>query len=420
MREAAPRVGVIGLGYVGLPTAAVIAARGIPVVGVDVDARRVRAINAGAPPTVEPDLQALVRGVVAGGMLRAVPKPVAADAFLIAVPTPYVRGHGPSLDALYAAADSLAPFLRPGSLVILESTSPVGTTENLCARLAGQRADLSFPHTGGARSDVRVAYSSERATPGRMIAELTGNDRVIGGVSETCAVAAAELYRRFVRGRCHLTTARTAELVKLSENAFRDVNIAFANELALVCETVGVDQWELIRLANHHPRVDILRPGPGVGGHCIAVDPHFLVHAARERTSLIQAARRVNDGMPRHVAGQVAAACRGLTRPTLACLGLAYKADVGDLRNSPAMAVIEHVLAAVAGRTLVVEPHLDVLPPALAADGRIALVSLEAALAAADVVLLLTDHAPFRRIDAQRLAGKTIIDTRGSLRARRE
>ena len=413
MADTAPRrVCVIGLGYVGLPTAASIAAQGVEVIGVDVDAERLSAIGAGAPPTAEGDLQELVRKVVAAGWLRTAATPQPADAFIIAVPTPHGPGHAPDVSFVRAAAESLAPLLRPGNLVVLESTSPVGTTEDLCVWLAESRGDLSFPHVAGEASDVRVAYSPERAIPGNMLHELANNDRVVGGITAACATAAAGLYRMFVRGRCHTTAARTAELVKLTENAYRDVNIAFANEISLVCDSVGIDPWELIGLANRHPRVDILQPGPGVGGHCIAVDPWFIVHSAPERTPLIQAARHVNSGKPRWVAEQVLAACRGIEHPTVACLGLAYKADVGDLRESPAIAVIERLQKTCSGRLLVVEPHVEALPPGLAASDRTELVCLEQALAA-DVILLLTDHEEFRGVDQKLRAGKRVIDTRG-------
>ena len=293
---------MIGLGYVGLPTAASIAACGVEVIGVDVDAERLSAIASGAARTAEEDLNDLVRTVVAAGTLSTAAAPQPADAFIIAVPTPHGPDHAPDVSFVRTAAESLAPLLRPGNLVVLESTSPVGTTEQLCAWLAAGRGDLSFPHRAGEDSDVRVAHSPERAIPGNMLHELTNNDRVVGGITAACATAAAGLYRVFVRGQCHTTTARTAELVKLTENAYRDVNIAFANEISLVCDSLGIDPWELIELANRHPRVDILKPGPGVGGHCIAVDPWFIVHSAPERTPLIQAARQVNGGKPRWVA----------------------------------------------------------------------------------------------------------------------
>ena len=411
------RVCVIGLGYVGLPTAASIAAQGVEVVGVDVDAERRSAIGLSTAPTAEDDLNELVRAVVAAGTLRTSATPVPADAFIITVPTPHRSDHAPDVSFVRAAAESLAPLLRRRNLVVLESTSPVGTTEKLCAWLAERRRDLSFPHTAGEKSDVRVAYSPERAIPGSMLQELTNNDRIIGGMTGACAAAATRLYRLFVFGQCHTTTVRTAELVKLAENAYRDVNIGFANEISLVCDSLGVDPWKVIELANRHPRVDILKPGPGVGGHCIAVDPWFIVHSAPDRTPLIQAARQVNSGKPLWVAAQVLAACKELEQPTIACLGLAYKADIGDLRESPAIAVIKRLQETYPGQLLVVEPYIEELPPGLAGDGRTELVCLDQALSA-DVILLLTDHKELRCVDPRRLAGKRIIDTRGVWRDR--
>ena len=420
MADTAPRrVCVIGLGYVGLPTAASIAAQGVEVIGVDVDAERLSAIASEAAPTTEEDLNELVRTVVAAGTLSTAVSPQPADAFIIAVPTPHGPDHAPDVSFVRTAAESLAPLLRPGNLVVLESTSPVGTTEQLCDWLAACRGDLSFPHRAGEDSDVRVAYSPERAIPGNMLHELTNNDRVVGGITASCATAAAGLYQVFVRGRCHTTTARTAELVKLTENAYRDINIAFANEISLVCDSLGIDPWELIGLANRHPRVDILQPGPGVGGHCIAVDPWFIVHSAPDRTPLMQAARQVNSGKPRWVADQVLAACQGIKHPTIACLGLAYKADVGDLRESPAVAVIERLQETCPGRLLVVEPHVETLPPELSQKERTDLVSLETALASSQIILLLTDHQEFRDFDPNLLAGRRMIDTRGIWRQRR-
>ena len=407
------RICVVGLGYVGLPTAAVLAAKGVEVIGVDTDAERVRTINAGAVPIVEPDLDRVVAEAVAGGRLRGRETPVPADGFIIAVPTPFDADRVPDLGCLRDAAASLAPVLVPGDLVILESTSPVGTTEALCGWLAAARPDLSFPHVAGSASDIRVAYSPERVLPGRILAELVANDRIVGGVTPACATAAAELYGLFLEGACSLTGARTAELVKLAENAYRDVNIAFANEIALVGDALGVDPWEAIELANRHPRVDILRPGPGVGGHCIAVDPWFLVHAEPDLTPLIAAARQVNDAMPHRVVDRVEAACRGLTSPRIACLGLAYKADVGDLRESPSVAVVRMLATSQPGCVDVVEPHIEALPEELAESDRIRLVALDEALSSADVVVLLTDHREFRDIETGRLTGKRIVDTRG-------
>ena len=410
------RICVVGLGYVGLPTAAILATKGIDVVGVDIDAARVAAVNAGATYIAEPDLGAMVRESVERGRLRARQEVVAADVFVVAVPTPFGREHEPDLSCLRDAAASVAQVLVPGNLVVLESTSPVGTTEAICEWLAELRPGLTFPHTAGEDSDIRVAYSPERILPGNVLAELVNNDRVVGGVTPSCARAASSLYRIFVQGTCSATSARTAELVKLAENSYRDVNLAFANELSLVCDVLGLDPWEVIELANRHPRVDVLRPGPGVGGHCVAVDPWFLVHAAPEQTPLVQTARRINDGKPQWVVDRVLAACDGLANPTIACLGLAYKANVGDLRESPAVGIVERLESMVAGTVYVVDPHVAGLPDSLV-HSRVRLVDQDDALSVADVVVVLTDHREFQDIESDWLASKRLIDTRGLWRA---
>ena len=406
------RVSVVGLGYVGLPTAAVMANRGLTVIGVDANPKAVERINRGEAHIVEPDLDILVRSATTSGNLRAVAKPEPANAFIVAVPTPFKANHEPDLAFVESAARSIAPVLAKGNLVVLESTSPVGTTERLAGWLAELRPDLGFPGHGE-RMDVHIAYSPERVLPGRVLIELVDNDRVIGGLTPACSQRAKELYSLFVQGTCFLTTARTAELVKLAENAYRDVNIAFANELSLVCEEVDVNVWEAIELANRHPRVKILQPGPGVGGHCIAVDPWFIVDSARDVTPLIQAARGVNDGKPHHVAKLVADAARGKTKPTVACLGLAYKADIDDFRESPSVDVIAHLDAKLFSKILVVEPHSERLPDSIAKIPAIALTDIDTALNEADIVVLLTDHTQFRELDPARLVGKSVIDTRG-------
>ena len=413
MPERIGSVCVVGLGHVGLPTAALLAAGGMDVVGVDTDPQRVDAINSGASPISEPGLERLVADAVASGRLRAQLEPDAADAFIVAVPTPIRPDHSPDLRILYGAVDALAPLLRPRDLVIVESTSPVSTTEVASARLAKLRPDLSFPHTHGDSSDLRIAYCPERVLPGNALDELVSNDRIIGGVSPACARAARSLYETFVEGECHLTDSRTAEMVKLSENAFRDVNIAFANELSIVCDRLGVDPWELISLANRHPRVDILQPGPGVGGHCIPVDPWFIAHSDLERTPLIQAAREANDSKPEWVASRVTQMCSDLEDPVVACLGLSYKRDSADLRESPSIAVVRSVRRMLEGLVLVVEPHVDALPDQLAAGGACELVELRYALDVADVVVLLTDHSEFLDVDPRSLTGKRVLDTRG-------
>jgi UDP-N-acetyl-D-mannosaminuronic acid dehydrogenase len=406
------RVSVVGLGYVGLPTAAVMANRGLTVIGVDANPKAVERINRGEAHIVEPDLDILVRSATTSGNLRAVAKPEPANAFIVAVPTPFKANHEPDLAFVESAARSIAPVLAKGNLVVLESTSPVGTTERLAGWLAELRPDLGFPGHGE-RMDVHIAYSPERVLPGRVLIELVDNDRVIGGLTPACSQRAKELYSLFVQGTCFLTTARTAELVKLAENAYRDVNIAFANELSLVCEQVDVNVWEAIELANRHPRVKILQPGPGVGGHCIAVDPWFIVDSARDVTPLIQAARGVNDGKPHHVAKLIADAARGKMKPTVACLGLAYKADIDDFRESPSVDVIAHLDAKLFSKILVVEPHSERLPDSIAEIPAIALTDIDTALNEADIVVLLTDHTQFRELDPARLVGKSVIDTRG-------
>ncbi len=406
------RVCVVGLGYVGLPTAAVLASRGVDVIGVDIDGDRVDEINSGRSPFEEPGLDSLVDGSVANGTLTARTNPVPADAFVVAVPTPVREDRSPDVSYVRAAVESVAPTLRKGNLVVVESTCPVGTTEKVCEWLATARPDLTFPHTVGETSDIRVAYCAERILPGNALKELIENDRVIGGVSSSCAEAAKRLYETFVEGVCRVTDVRTAELSKLTENAFRDVNIAFANEMSMVCEALGIDPWEMIALANRHPRVDILNPGPGVGGHCIPVDPWFIASAAPDLTPMIQTARRVNDEMPKVIADRVIAECEGLGSPIVVCLGLAYKADASDMRESPSIEVVKQLQGNLRGRLLVVEPFVSELPQELRGDGKTVLVGLDEGIAEADVVVLLTNHSAFSDIDRELLSSK-VVDSRG-------
>ncbi|MBR7945649.1 MULTISPECIES: UDP-N-acetyl-D-mannosamine dehydrogenase [Burkholderia] len=406
-------VSVIGLGYIGLPTAAAFAARRKSVIGVDVSQHAVDTINRGEIHIVEPELDMLVHAAVTQGHLRATTTPEPADAFLIAVPTPFTDGNKPDLSYIEAACRSIAPVLKKGDLVVLESTSPVGATERMAAWLAAQRPDLTFPQQAGERSDVRIAHCPERVLPGHVVRELVENDRVIGGMTRKCGTRAQELYAVFVRGECILTDARTAEMCKLTENAFRDVNIAFANELSVICDQLDINVWELIRLANRHPRVSVLQPGPGVGGHCIAVDPWFIVDSAPEHARLIRTARHVNDDKPHFVVERVRHAASRFREPVIACLGLAFKADIDDLRESPAMKIVDALAGHVDATLLVVEPNVDALPASLDAKAR--LCDLHTALAEADVIVVLVDHAPFRRMDPVRLQTKVVIDTRGVL-----
>ena len=407
------RVCVIGLGYVGLPTAAILANRGFHVVGVDVNAETVSMVNEGRAHFSEPDLDVMVRGAVAAGRLRAAATADRADVFLVTVPTPFTADRRPDLSFLRSAAHSIAPVLDDSNLIVIESTSPVGTTQAFSEWLAEVRPDLSLPHRDGEDAQVRLAHSPERVLPGRILVELVQNDRVIGGLSARCARRAAAFYETFVNGKCLITDARTAELVKLVENSYRDVNISFANEISVVCDRLGIDAWEVLRLANRHPRVDILKPGPGVGGHCIAVDPWFIIDSAPDESVLIRAARRVNDAMPKHVVAKVREAAKRFEAPCIACLGLSYKADIEDARESPALVIVETLARDGVGDILVVEPHAGGLPAPLDAVPGVTKVDLDAALEAAHVVVLLVDHRAFAGIDRSRLDGKAVIDTRG-------
>jgi len=405
-------VAVLGLGYIGLPTAAVIARTGAAVLGVDVSAHVVETVNSGRIHIEEVDLDGLVSGVVARGTLRASTSIAPADVFLIAVPTPFGEDHAPNIGYVLQAATTIATVLKPGDTVILESTSPVGTTEKVRDLLATLRPDLRVPGRTGDQADIAIAYCPERVLPGRILAELIDNDRVIGGITPRCARKALGFYRRFVRGACVTTGARAAEMTKLTENAFRDVNIAFANELSLVAATMGVDVWEVIRLANRHPRVDILQPGPGVGGHCIAVDPWFLVHADPANTPLIRTAREVNDAKTDHVVAQAAALIARHPGAPIACLGLAFKANIDDFRESPAVKVAAALAARFGERIRIVEPYATALPAAFAGTGA-RLIDIDAAIDACPVMIVLVDHDLFRSVPLEERAAKAVLDTRG-------
>lgn len=414
-------ISVIGLGYIGLPTAAVFAARKKKVIGVDVNQNAVDTINRGEIHIIEPELDMVVHAAVTEGYLKATTTPEPADAFLIAVPTPFKDDHEPDLSYIEAASKAIAPVLKSGDLVILESTSPVGATEAMSAWLAEARPDLTFPQTYGEASDVRVAHCPERVLPGHVLRELVENDRIIGGMTPKCSKAAQALYKIFVEGECIITDARTAEMCKLTENSFRDVNIAFANELSIICDKLSINVWELIRLANRHPRVNILQPGPGVGGHCIAVDPWFIVSQTPEQARLIRTAREVNDDKPQWVIDKVKLAVaeylqanptKTAAEVSIACFGLAFKPDIDDLRESPAVGITLALAKQFAASIQAVEPNIESLPPKLQAAG-VQLASQEAALESANVIVLLVDHEPFRSAKPAFAAGQYVIDTKG-------
>ena len=403
---------VIGLGYIGLPTAAVLAQAGKTVIGVDIKQDNVDAINAGQVPFVEEGLEAVLAGVVAQGKLSAQLETPAADAYIVSVPTPFKGNHEADLSYIEAAARGIAPQLKGGELVVLESTAPPGATEHMADVILEARPE--FTKEPNLANSLYFSHAPERVLPGRIMIEMEENDRIIGGLTREAAEMNKELYASFCNGELLLTDARTAEMAKLTENAFRDVNIAFANELSMIADKQGIDVWELIELANHHPRVNILQPGPGVGGHCIAVDPWFIVSAEREASKLIATARGVNDSKPGVVIDKVLERAEKFKAPVVAALGIAFKANIDDLRESPSRDIANDLADKLNGGTvLVVEPNIEELPHDLAGRPNVELAELDDALERADIVLVLVDHDPFREVDREKLQEKVVIDTKG-------
>ena len=407
-----PDVCVVGLGYIGLPTAAIVARAGCQVHGVDVTQSVVDTINRGEIHIEEVDLDGLVQGVVARGLLKASTEVAPADVFIIAVPTPFDGKYAPDISYVLAAGEAVAKVLKPGDTVILESTSPVGTTEALRDLIAARRPDLKCPGLTTDIPDLSISYCPERVLPGRILEELTNNDRSIGGITPRCARKALSFYKLFVRGECIVTDSRSAEMTKLVENAYRDVNIAFANELSIVADQMGLDVWEVIRLANRHPRVNILQPGPGVGGHCIAVDPWFIVHGAPEHTPLIRTARGVNDGKIHHVIARAEALIAANPAARVACLGLAFKANIDDFRESPARLVAVTLARKFGSRIKVVEPYAAALPKEFAGT-EAELIDLDTALEQTEILLVLVDHDQFKAVPLAERFDKQVYDTRG-------
>ena len=419
-------ISVIGLGYIGLPTAAMFASKEKKVIGVDVSQHVVNTINSGKIHIVEPGLDVMVKKAVDEGFLKATTMPEPADAFLIAVPTPFLPIKDqdsipePDLSYIQSATKAVARVLKKGDLVILESTSPVGATEQMSAWLAEERSDLSFPQTHGEDSDIRIAHCPERVLPGHVVRELVENDRVIGGMTNKCSQASIEVYKTFVQGDCVVTNARTAEMAKLTENSSRDVSIAFANELSIICDKLDIDVWELINLANLHPRVNILQPGPGVGGHCIAVDPWFIISKSPDESRLIHTARQVNDYKPQWVIEKVKLAVteflsknqnKTIKDVTIACFGLAFKPNIDDLRESPALEITSNLANLGICQILAVEPNISELPSFI--PNSIELVSISKAISESDICVLLVDHLEFKQLSEDDLKNNLIIDTKG-------
>lgn len=400
-------ISVVGLGYIGLPTAAAFASCKVKVIGVDVNQQTVNIINQGKIHIVEPGLDVAVKQAITDGWLRASIIPESADAFLIAVPTPFKDGYEPDLGYIEAACKSVASVLKPGDLVVLESTSPVGTTELVVDWMVKVRPDLTFPAEHGEDSDIRVAYCPERVLPGQIMRELVENDRLIGGLTEKCALSAIDLYKLFVKGECVITNARTAEMAKLTENSFRDVNIAFANELSMICDKLNINVWELVELSNRHPRVNVLSPGPGVGGHCIAVDPWFIVSKTPSDARLIKTAREINNRKPVWVIEKVQVAVSEFLQRNpnktskeliIACYGISFKPDIDDLRESPALDITKKLADLHSGLLLVIEPNIKKLPKELEFKN-VTLCDSVVARVKADIHVLLVGHSEFRKLE---------------------
>jgi len=395
------KICVIGLGYIGLPTASLLGTKGFQVHGVDVSKHVVDTINEGKIHIVEPDLDIMVKSAVNVGNLKAGLEPVEADIFIIAVPTPFKGDYQPDLSYVESATQMISPFVKPGNLVILESTSPVGTTDEVVGRILKENGHDT-------EKDVFVAHCPERVLPGRILVELVENDRIVGGINPLATNKAVEFYKTFVRGEVLSTDARTAEMAKLTENSSRDVSIAFANELSVICDEEGINVWELISLANRHPRVNILNPGPGVGGHCIAVDPWFIVARSPEHAKLIKTARLVNDAKPGWVIDKVKSRAEKFKHPVIGCLGLAFKADVDDLRESPSVDIVRNLIKENVGEILISEPNLE-------SHDEFDLLSCEEVIRRSDIILLLVDHKEYKGIKTLELNEKVLIDTRGTL-----
>ncbi len=393
------KVVMMGLGYIGLPTAALIASKKIQVQGVDINAKVVETINKGEIHIIEPDLEGLVQFTVDKGYLRASMTPTEADVFLIAVPTPFKNKYEPDISYVRTAVANLLPFLKQGDLLIIESTSPVGTTEKMYEFILKEKPEIA--------DKIFMAYCPERVLPGKVIFELESNDRVIGGINEESTQKAIAFYSLFVKGTLHASNARTAEMCKLVENSYRDVNIAFANELSMICDVANINVWQLIELANRHPRVKILQPGPGVGGHCIAVDPWFIVYDFPKEAKIIKAGREINNFKTEWVIEKIKNEALQFEldnkrKPNIACLGLAFKPDIDDMRESPSLEIAEKLFSDSLSISFV-EPNIDEF------EGH-TLVHFEDAIDTCDILVFLVAHKQFKSIPPLRLQNKKILD----------
>lgn len=408
-------INIIGLGYVGLPTAVLFASNGIQVIGVDINTEIVNKINNGSSHITEPGLEEMLSNAVKSGHLKAVSKPQRADVFIIAVPTPLMENKLPNLNAFETALSSIAPLLQKDNLIIIESTVPLKTTQNVAYKLSQMRPELTFPLTGESEiSDINIAYCPERILPGHILRELVETPRIIGGLNKASAYHATEIYRIFCKGELILTDALTAEMVKLVENSFRDVNIAFANEISMLCDDYKINVRDVITLANHHPRVDILNPGPGVGGHCIPIDPWFLVNTFTDKARLIRTAREVNDVKTEYIYQQITEKAKNYANCKIAILGISYKANSNDLRESPAIKIITKLVTINNYSLYVVDPWFNKLPEELHNFEAINFIPLSEAILVADIIVILTGHDQYKSLkDNISLTNKCIIDTTG-------
>ena len=414
------KVSVIGLGYIGLPTAALLASCGVEVRGIDTNEQLIATINSGKAHIKENYLEDLLTGSIKNGSLFATNTISTSDVYIIAVPTPLKRNNEPDIKYIKQAIKSLASVLVKGNLIILESTSPVGTTEMIAEELSKERRDLVFPtNNQNYPIDINIAYCPERVIPGNTLEELVNNDRIIGGLTKDCANKAEKLYKIFVAGNVCKTTSRVAELCKLTENTFRDVNIAFSNEISMICDNYGIDVWELIKFANMHPRVNLLRPGSGVGGHCIAVDPWFIISDNPKTSKLITSAREVNNYKPKYILTileeLLSEEALSPKNTKIACFGITYKPDTDDMRESPSIEIIKYLAQKDYKKIYVVDPNIDHLPENLRAQN-LFLVDKDSALKDTDVVLMLVSHKEFMNISKNELRDIKYIDTVGILK----